>query len=93
MKPARCLTSEARSSRGRPARPQRGRKRVGRAELEAAGRPAPTKAPRGIDVSPKLAGPGPGPGPPPPSSAPLPGYAVAFRRASFLSAARPSRSQ
>ena len=49
VKPARCLTSEARSSRGRPARPQRGRRRVGRAQLEAAGRPDPTKAPRGID--------------------------------------------
>ena len=41
-KPARCLSGA--SSRGRPARPQRTRKRVGRAQLEASGTPLPPAA-------------------------------------------------
>ena len=47
------------SSRGPPARPQRRRKRVGRAEQAAARRAAPDAAPRGIDAASKLASPVP----------------------------------
>ena len=52
--PRACLTSEARSSRGPPARPQRARKRVGGAQQAAVRRTAPHAAPCRSDVTVKL---------------------------------------
>ncbi len=54
--PRACLTSEARSSRGPPARPQRERKRVGRAQQAAVGLTAGARLPSPVLRCPRLSG-------------------------------------